>query len=93
MESKNWDEIATTLQEEIGKKRAAYLEARQRFDTALIPSGVPHPDGVLDIRNAGSAHSLAIKAYKVAMTRHQEFILRGTVPNRFNLVGPPYRVW
>jgi hypothetical protein len=92
MECKSWDEIESSLRVEIAKKRAAYVEARRRFDTALIPSGIPHPDGVLNIRNAGTLHTMAVSAYRVALIEHHDFILRGVVPNRFTLVGPPHRL-
>jgi hypothetical protein len=90
MTRKSWDEIEASLRDDIEKKRAAYFQARQEFDRAITPSGIPHPDGVFSIRNCGSAHTMALKAYRLALAEHHDFYLRGVIPNRFILVGPPY---
>jgi hypothetical protein len=83
----NWDEIEASLRKDIETKRAAYVHARKDCERAIT---LPHPDGVLSIKNAGSLHTNAIKAHRLALTEHHDFILRGMVPNRFILVGPPH---
>jgi hypothetical protein len=87
---KTWDEIEASLRENVEARRAAYFVARQELDTAITPSGIPHPDGVLSIRKSGSAHTIALKAYRDALTEHHDFFLRGIIPTRFILVGPPH---
>jgi hypothetical protein len=91
MESKSWDEIEASLREKIDKKRDAYLEAKEQFDVAIIPSGIAHPDGVLNIRNAGGSHTRALTAYRLALMEHHDFTLHGIIPSRFRLIGPPRR--
>jgi hypothetical protein len=92
MESKNWEEIEATLREEIDKKRAAYQKAKQRFDVAIIPSGIAYPDGVLNIKNAGAGHTMAVSAYRQALMEYHHFTFHGIIPNRFKLVGLPHRI-
>jgi hypothetical protein len=87
---KTWDEIESSLRESVEGKRAAYFLARQELDIAITPSGIPHPDGVLSIRKSGSAHTIALVAYREALVEHHDFFLRGIIPNRFILVGPPH---
>jgi hypothetical protein len=90
MTRKTWDEIESTLRETVEARRAAYIVARQELDSAITPSGIPHPDGVLSIRKSGSAHTIALVAYREALGEHHDFYLRGIIPNRFILVGPPH---
>jgi hypothetical protein len=64
---------------------AALLErdtASEAFDGVLrqIPSGLPKPDGVQQIKNASSALSVAREKMSVAMIRLREFENRGIVP-------------
>src|SRR6266853_982912 len=64
---------------------AALLErdtASEAFDGVLrqIPSGLPKPDGVQQIKNASSALSVAREKMIVAMIRLREFENRGIVP-------------
>jgi hypothetical protein len=93
--TKSYEEIEDILREEINKKRAAYSDAKQQFDIAITPSGIPHPDGTLNIKNAGASHTLAVTAYRLALMEHHDFTLHGIIPNRFTLVGPNFsnRVW
>jgi hypothetical protein len=90
MEKKSWDEIEVSLRTDVDAKRAAYFAARKDLDTAFTPSGIPHPDGTLNIKNAGASHTYAIQAYRMALAEHHDFYLRGVIPNRFILVGPSH---
>ena len=49
----NWDEIETSLREDVEKGRSAYVAARDDLDGAITPSGIPYPDGVLNVKNSG----------------------------------------
>jgi hypothetical protein len=89
MTKMNWDEIEASLRKDIEKKRVAHVHARQDFENAITPSGIPQPDGTVNTKNA-ALHTSAIKAHRLALTEHHDFILRGTVPDRFSLVGPPH---
>jgi hypothetical protein len=89
MPNKSWEEIETTLREEITKRRADYVLAKQQF-VAIIPSGIPRPDGALSVKNAGASHTMAVTAYRLALMEHHDFTLHGIIPNRFTLVGPNY---
>jgi hypothetical protein len=94
MTRQSWDEIDVSLREEIGEKRAAYLQAKKEFDRALIPSDVSQPDGVLDIKDAGASHTIAVTAYRLALMEQHDFHLSGVITSRFTLDGPPYpRKW
>ena len=56
--------------------------ASEAFDAVLreIPSGLPKPGGVQQIKNASSALSVAREKMSVAMIRLREFENRGIVP-------------
>jgi hypothetical protein len=77
----NRDEIEASLRENVETKRTAYFVARQEFDKAIKPSGIPQPDGTVSIRNAGGSHTNAIiQAYRLALVEHHDFYLRGSYP-------------
>ena len=90
MVEKTWDEIEASLRANVESKRNSYLIARIDLDKAIKPSGIPHPDGAMSIKNAGASHTYAIQAYRIALAEHHDFYLRGVIPNRFILVGPPH---
>ena len=92
MVKKSWDEIEASLRDNVEAKRTAYFSARKKnLDKAITPSGIPHPDGTINVKNAGASHTYAIQAYRLALAEHHDFYhLRGVIPNRFILVGPPH---
>ena len=57
--------------------RAAKLEL-----IAEVPSGLPHPDGVQRLRNAGAQERIIFNLYLAAFDRYTECLLRGEIPNR-----------
>ena len=56
--------------------------AAQRFNDVIrnVPTGIPSPDSSLGIRQAGSEYHLAQEAYRVALQRFTDFLVRGIVP-------------
>jgi hypothetical protein len=78
-------EVDAQLTAFVAKTREALNVAKTGFDRAMngIPTGMPHPDGVLSIRNAGAAHTYALRAHTQALKEHRDFILDGLVPERF----------
>jgi hypothetical protein len=45
-----------------------------------IPSGLPHPDGVLRTQEAGTHYRNALQAYMKAVARYKDFIVRCIAP-------------
>jgi hypothetical protein len=69
--------------------RAELTEAREQYDAAAkayrsvnqdIPSGLPHPDGVLRTQEAGTHYRNALQAYMKAVARYKDFIVRCIAP-------------
>jgi hypothetical protein len=58
-------------------------EADEVFDnaTSRIPSGLPHPDGMQQIKNVSSQLSTSQKALMTAHNRLSDFLGRGIVPD------------
>lgn len=77
-------EIERVLRDELHRARTAHEQAKEEFKitSAEIPSGLPHPDGVTRIANAGNANASALVAYARAVKEFNDFILHGIIPER-----------
>ena len=77
-------EIGAILDDELCTRRAAYLKAKKDFNAVTSgPSGLPHPDGTLHIKNVSAAYVVALQTYTTAMQEHTRFIASGDIPVRF----------
>jgi hypothetical protein len=84
-------DIEVILFDEVERRKSALVGAQKDFTefSGDIPSGLPHPDGVLRIRNAGSRQSAALKAYSQALLEFNKFIVHGEVPERLKAASSP----
>jgi hypothetical protein len=75
-------EIERRLKSELDKARDEYGTASRELDLLFkdIPSGIPHPDGELRIRQTGEASRAALRKYTFALKRFSQFTLAGIVP-------------
>ncbi len=75
-------DIEEHLKSELAKAREEYGVASREFDLLLkdIPSGIPHPDGELRIRQTGEASRAALRKYTFALKRFSQYTLAGIVP-------------
>jgi hypothetical protein len=77
-------EIGAILDDELCTRRVDYSRAKKDFNTITSgPSGLPHPDGTLHIKNVSAAYLSALRAYTTAMEEHTRFIAGGVIPERF----------
>ena len=74
--------IRQQLWEELDRARSEHLEASRRFDLAVseCPTGLPIPDGALQMHQAGRDSRSALRGYMRALKRFTDFTLNGTVP-------------
>lgn len=74
--------IVDILRAEVDLAREEYLEAKRRFweVCAEAPSGLPHPDGSHPIEVASRAQTANMIAYTKTLTRFNQFLLNGTIP-------------
>lgn len=74
--------VEDILSSELDEAKQRYSAATAYFDRIMgdTPSGLPHPDGSLRIRQAGVEQTLALEAYHLALRRFHEFILSGIIP-------------
>ena len=74
--------IEAQLKAELDDSRNAWAEARaeMRKVTSEIPSGLPHPDGVVRISDAGARERAAAAVYFATLKRFTDFILQGQAP-------------
>jgi hypothetical protein len=75
-------EIRQRLCDQLDKARVAHLAANKRFGLVIkeSPAGLPHPDGVLSIQQAGRDSREALQYYMLALKRFSDFTLYGTIP-------------
>ncbi len=77
--------IARLLREKMQAAREEHEHAIRAFDSVAtgIPSGLPFPDGVIRIQQAGAASLRALEQYRAASRRYHEYIRYGIVPIDF----------
>jgi hypothetical protein len=75
-------EIEEILSTEIKRARQRQQDARKQFReiTGDIPSLIPAPDGALRIQQAGAEYRGALEDLRNAMTRFNDFLVNGVVP-------------
>ncbi len=75
--------IENRLKAELDKTRAEYQAAHGQFQSMLkdIPSGIPHPDGELRIRQTGAVSRTPLQNYRRALMRFSDYCISGIVPN------------
>jgi hypothetical protein len=85
----NPEQIRTTLVGRISDATALVSKANQEFSESIgkFPSGLPHPDGIQQIRNASNKLDLARKEMMTAHKRLNDFIERGIVPEELKRSG------
>ncbi len=69
--------------------RSELHEARRRFEsatgdfgavTASVPSGIPFPDNVTRLQQAGCERHAAMRELREALRRWNEFVIDGKLP-------------
>jgi hypothetical protein len=77
-------EIEEILRAELEQAKSRHESARDEFTRVCgdIPSGLPHPDGALRIKNARREQTAAQEAFADAVRRFNAFILRGEIPDQ-----------
>ena len=75
-------EVEELLTEQLESARADYAEASARFEkmTKIADGELPHPDGALQIKLAGSNFRHSLRRYMIAIKRLSAFVLHGAVP-------------
>ena len=78
--------IEDILRADVDRAQVRYRSEAAKFRQIRqdIPSGIPHPDGVMRIRQSGEAHSAALAAYISALKRFTDFVVKRVVPNDLN---------
>jgi hypothetical protein len=73
----------TRLKADLDSAWRENVAARATFDAIMkeTPTGLPHPDGSVRIRQAGAAMNLALQGYIKALRRFTDF---ATNPDRFD---------
>lgn len=81
----NRRQIEAILLEEVSRARQDYERARGEFleATSEAGSGLPQPDGIARIANAGVKKSAALQHYAAALREFDAFLLSGAIPERF----------
>ena len=82
MNRKSAAEISQRLAEELNQATVDYMRL-QRVEMELImevPSGIPAPDGMVRILNAGKEARSAFAKYQRAVKRYREFIDQRIIP-------------
>ncbi len=82
---KSRSEIERLLFADLERAREKYHGARNVLIDAThdIPSGLPHPDGAVRIRNAGKDSFETLEAYAQALKEFDQFLLSGKIPERY----------
>jgi hypothetical protein len=82
-------EIRTTLLEDLVEATRRSHEASGEFEavTGRFPSGLPHPDGAQQIKNASNELSIARKQMMRAHNRLNDYLGRGIVPEDLKRSG------
>lgn len=68
-------DIGRSLAQELDAARRSHLSANKKFDTVVgdVPSGLPHPDGVFRLEQAGKESRRALELYFTALRRYSDF--------------------
>jgi hypothetical protein len=75
------DRIEHDLLAELEHTQELYREARAHFRSVTrSPSGIPYPDGILVITQATERHNDALEAYRIALRRFNDYVIRRVVP-------------
>jgi hypothetical protein len=76
--------VERALADDVEKARLNYEQARSLLNglVADIPSHLPHPDGSLQIKNAGRELESARDAYTKALREFSAFTVNGEIPER-----------
>src|SRR5437660_891033 len=72
------DDIGLRLSEAVGRAQRKHRIAAEKMKAIMqdIPSGLPQPDGVFRIRQAGKEEREALNLYLIAVKRYSEFLLK-----------------
>ena|SRR5689334_24071113 len=75
--------VERILRDQLHAAQAEFEKQKKLFNRAIaaVPSGLPHPDGVASIQNAGRQYRQAMADFDLALKRFTRFILSGTVPD------------
>ena len=75
-------EIGQRLLNDVQRARIAYDGAAKTFNALIgeVPSGLPHPDGALRLKQAGKESRRTLDLYSQSLKRYSEFILRNVIP-------------
>ena len=82
MNRKSAAEISQRLADDLNQATGEYMRL-QRLELEIIreaPSGIPLPDGVVRIIQAGKVVRTAFAEYQRAVKRYRDFLDRGVVP-------------
>ena len=81
------DRVRTTLIQDVIEATALKNQASEAFEIVMgqFPSGLPHPDGSLRIKNASVGLSMARKEMMKAHNRLNDYLSRGIVPDDLKL--------
>jgi hypothetical protein len=79
------EQIEAILAQEVERAETNWHLQKARFAeiVADIPSGLPHPDGVMRIKIAAGNHHRALREYRTALNEFSAFAINLVVPIRF----------
>jgi hypothetical protein len=83
-------EVEVYLRTELERTKSRYELARAEFTfvTTDIPSGLPQPDGTQRIHNMARDVRASRAAFQTALTRFNDFVLRGKIPDDLKPASP-----
>jgi hypothetical protein len=78
----NRELIENILNAEVERTKGLYEDERAHFKSVAqgIPRGIPNSDNVTRIRQAAERHNRAIDAYRMALSRFNDYVIRGIIP-------------
>jgi hypothetical protein len=78
-------QIEEILAQELKRAETNWRLQKARFTEIVgdIPSGLPHPDGVMRIKIAAEHHNRALREYRTALSEFTAFTIHLVVPSRF----------
>jgi len=82
MNRKSAGKISKRLADDLSEATAEYMRL-QRLEMEIImeaPSGIPMPDGVVRIMQAGKVVRAAFEEYQKAVKRYRDFLDKGIIP-------------